>query len=72
MYIANKMSILIGMPSMRQLRIRKSKPQNIIFPRFNSQLCLKENYVDIVTYREISLKLILKRVARLKIKMVNK
>lgn len=30
-YIANKMSIMLGMPSMRQLRIRKSKPQNILF-----------------------------------------
>lgn len=38
-YIANKMSILIGMPSMRQLRIKKSKPQYIIFSLCNLALC---------------------------------
>lgn len=30
MYIGNKMSILIGMPWMRQLRVKKSKCDEII------------------------------------------
>lgn len=47
LYIENKMSIMIGMPSMRQLRIKKSKPQNIIFFRYNPQPCLKESCIDI-------------------------
>ena len=59
-YIANKMSIMIGMPSMRQLRIKKSKTQNIIFFLLQSTALSQRKLFRYSHSRKVSLKVVLK------------
>ena len=44
-YTANKMSIIIGMPWMRQLRIKKSKPLENYFSRCNPKFFFEEKVI---------------------------